>query len=77
MCLTFVSHFISKYFQTAIYLIPLTIESDLWSIALRVLEFVHQKIIYKSDQSETGCVTERLRFLVYSWGIITWRESRN
>jgi hypothetical protein len=45
-------------------------ESGLWSITLRVLEFIHQKIIYKRDKSETGCVTETLRFVVYSWGVI-------
>jgi len=71
MCRTFVSHFISKYFQTAIHIIPLMNESGLWSITLRVLEFVHQQIINnKCDLSETGCVTKRLRFLVYSWVII-------
>jgi len=46
-------------------------ESDLWFITLRVLQFVHQQIINnKRDLSETGCVTKRLRFLVYSWDII-------
>ena len=62
MCLTFVSHFTSKYFQTAIHLTPLMNESNLWSITLQVLEFVHQQIIYinatylKLDVLPKGCI---------------------
>jgi len=62
MCVTFVSHFTSKYFQTAIQLTPLMNESNLWSITLQVLEFAHQQIIYinatylKLDVLPKGCV---------------------
>ena len=69
MYLTSVSNFISKYFRTAINIIALMNESDQRYIALGVLEFVHQQIIHKHELFETGCVTERLSFLFYSWDI--------
>lgn len=44
-------------------------ESDQWYNALGVMEFVHQQIIHKHEMFETGCFTERMRFLFYSWDI--------